>query len=488
MHDDAPGRRALHQVAVTPEPRVVLEVRRPVAREVGVADEAQRHRRQRLAAHQLARPTHDLLTVLVEHGQVDAEPGALDLPRVHRQGGHAEHEAAHDVGAARDAREVNVALHRLVDVAEAVGREGRAGRGQRLHRAEVEAGARSAALGLERVEVAGAGAEERHPVTFDQLEGALQVRVGGRAVVEHQRRAPRQRRDQPVPHHPAAGREVEGPVARPDVAVQQVLLGVRQKGAARAVHQRLGRARRAGGVEDVERVVEGQLLELRLGLLARRASHELLPGDDLGRLWRGRTGVREGDRPAGRRAEGSGEAVDGGRGVEPLPAVAVGRGREQQLRLELREASGCGVGAEVGRAGGEHRPQAGAGQQQDDRLGDVGGERRHGVPAAHPGGAQPALHGRHLAAQLAEAELGRLAALDDADDRGLVGIAQGIGVEQRPGVVERGSLEPAGERHRVGRARADGLTGQREPGEAGQQRPEALRLRDAPGVKGVVVG
>ena len=82
-----------------------------------------------------------------------------------------------------------------------------------------------------------------------------------RAVVEHERGLRRERRDQPVPHHPAAGREVEDAVAGADVAVQLMLLEVLDQRAAGAVDDALRHAGRAGRVQDVERMIERQRLE-----------------------------------------------------------------------------------------------------------------------------------------------------------------------------------------------------------------------------------
>ena len=91
----------------------------------------------------------------------------------------------------------------------------------------------------------------------------------GRAVVEHQRRAAGQAGDQPVPHHPAQRREIELAVAMLHVAMQLVLDQVLDQRAAGAVHDALGHAGGTRGIHDVQRVVEGQLLEFDL---ARRVA------------------------------------------------------------------------------------------------------------------------------------------------------------------------------------------------------------------------
>ena len=86
-----------------------------------------------------------------------------------------------------------------------------------------------------------------------------------RAVEQHDRGADGEAGDQPVPHHPPAGGEVEDPVVPGEVGVQHQLLEVLEQRAARAVDHALRQARGAGGVHDVERVVEGETADGRTG-------------------------------------------------------------------------------------------------------------------------------------------------------------------------------------------------------------------------------
>ena len=112
-------------------------------------------------------------------------------------------------------------------------------------------------------QVARAGAEDGDPLLVRHPPQRAVVRVRRRAVVEHQRGAAREAADQPVPHHPAAGGEVEQPVVPVQVRVQQVLLQVLEQRAAGAVHDALRRAGGARRVEDVHGVIEGQRGELQ---------------------------------------------------------------------------------------------------------------------------------------------------------------------------------------------------------------------------------
>ena len=136
-----------------------------------------------------------------------------------------------------------------------------------------------------------------------------------------------------------------------------------------------------GRVEDPERVVEGDLLELeRRGLgqqlvPARRDHHRVLERRDRRR-----------------------DLANALAAVEVLAAVAVAVGREQHLRLDLGEAVDHGRGAELRRAARPDRADARRGQQRDDRLRRVRQVGHHAVAAPDPEPAQPRGAARHLVA------------------------------------------------------------------------------------------
>ena len=85
--------------------------------------------------------------------------------------------------------------------------------------------------------------------------------VEWRTVVEQQRGTRGEAGDQPVPHHPAAGGEIEEPVGGLCVGIQHMLAQMLEQDAAGAMNDAFGNARRAGRIEDVERVIEGHLRE-----------------------------------------------------------------------------------------------------------------------------------------------------------------------------------------------------------------------------------
>ena len=91
-------RRELDDVAVRPHAFVRREIRLVKARAVVVAEEAERSRRKRIRADELAR--HDRARALIERLHVEAEAPALCFARIDGQIRVAEHEAADDVRAA----------------------------------------------------------------------------------------------------------------------------------------------------------------------------------------------------------------------------------------------------------------------------------------------------------------------------------------------------------------------------------------------------
>jgi hypothetical protein len=94
------------------------------------------------------------------------------------------------------------------------------------------------------------------------VEEHLALAGEGRAVVEQQRGAAGEAGNQPVPHHPAAGREVEQAVAGAHVAVQLMFLQMLQQHPAVAMDDAFGHAGRAAGEHDEERVIEADTLKI----------------------------------------------------------------------------------------------------------------------------------------------------------------------------------------------------------------------------------
>jgi hypothetical protein len=113
--------------------------------------------------------------------------------------------------------------------------------------------------GLKRGQVAGAGAENGDLLILGHLPQGLGRRVKRIAVIEHQRGPGGQGADQPVPHHPPAGGEVEDRVLAFKIGVQHQFFKVMDQDAAGALHHALGQAGGARRIHDVERMIERQL-------------------------------------------------------------------------------------------------------------------------------------------------------------------------------------------------------------------------------------
>ena len=176
----------------------------------------------------------------------------------------------------------------LVDPVEALRRQRRAGRADRAQAREVAAGARLHSRLHAGRDVGGGGAEHRDPGLLGEIPEDAHVGEAGVAVVEDDRRLGEQAGDDEVPHHPAGGGEPEEAVAGLGVDVEVHLLQLLEQDAALALDDRLRQAGGAGGVEDPERVVEGDALEGQLGALA--LDQQVVPADHV--LQRGGAGGR----------------------------------------------------------------------------------------------------------------------------------------------------------------------------------------------------
>ena len=348
-------------------------------------------------------PGGDRLPGVVVDVDLHAETAALQLAAPHGQRGRAEREAGHDVGAAGDRRQAEVVLHALVDVIEALGRERAARREQRPQVREREVLARDDADLLRVVDVLGGRAEVGDPLGFREIPQHLAAVDEGRPVVEQQRRAGGEPGREPVPHHPAAGREIEQPVTRLEVAVQQVFLDVLQQRAAGAVDDALRHAGRPRRKEDVHGMIERQpgVLDRR----GRRRADERVPRDGAAD---GREVLRA--EPRVREIRNHDHALDGGqprddRGhlVEDrqrLAVVPVAVDREEHARLDLAEAVEHALHAEIRRARREDRAEARGAQHRVDHLGHVGDVRGDAISRRDARGLQRRRHARRRRHQI----------------------------------------------------------------------------------------
>lgn len=326
--------------------------------------------------------------------------------------------------------------------------------------------------------VRGGRAEEGRSRAFGDTPLGARVRIAGAAVVQHDRGAREQAGDEEVPHHPAGGRVPEEAVLGPQVAVQAELLEVFDEDAALGLHDRLGEARRAGGVEHPQGVVERDLLEdgLHVGGGQRRPLKGVL-----GRLRAQQRDVHDGVQ-GGQFAAQFGDRVTA---VVLLASVAVAVDGEQDHGFDLLEAVEDAAGAEVGGAGGPDPAHGGRGQKGDHGLGDVGEIAADPVSGAYTEGAQLCGQGADLAAQVGPRHGDGLVGLVDIQEGRFVraGLRGAQGVLR---VVEGPSGEPRGTGH--GAVAEHARVGGREPDvePLGDGLPERVQFVDRPAVQGRV--
>src|SRR6266581_3413499 len=479
VDDHAFVRGDLAPVAVGPDAGIALEIRGAVFLPVGVVPEPDRHRREGPRADELPLAPFHRTALVVEHLDFQAERLALDLAAPYRQDGIPKNEAAADIGAARDRREAQVALDRPVYVVEALGRERRS---RREHGAQVlelvRFRRRDARLGA-RVEEFRRGAEVRDAFGVGEVEEDPAVSHEGRAVVEQQGRPRGKPRHQPVPHHPAERREVKEPIAGLHVAVQLLLAQVLEQRPALPMHDALRRAGGARGEEDVQRMVEGQLLEADFS--AR------LPDDELIQALRARDGRYIGPRAHVGHDDDTPEAREA-RGNVPHPVerahdlavVEIAVGGEEHGRPDLAETVEHALHAEIGRGRGQDRAQARDREHHRRRLGHIGKVGGDAVAGLHAQSAQRLRRARHEIVQLAVRQASLHAVLAPEHDRG-GGIAP---AQQILGEVEPRIWKPLRPGHPVAvQKRALPLAARAHAGESPQRLPELLRPVGRPAVE-----
>ncbi len=126
-----------------------------------------------------------------------------------------------------------------------------------------------------------------------------------------------------------------------------------------------------------------------------------------------------------------------------LPPEAVAVDGQQDLGLDLRETVNHTADAELGRAARPHRPEAGGGQERDQRFRDVGQQCRHPVAPSHTETPQPGGRRSHLRRQFGVAEAAHRARFRGSHYRHMV-VAAAQGMFR---IVEFSAGEPASTGH-----------------------------------------
>ncbi len=330
-------------------------------------------------------------------------------------------------------------------------------------------------------EVLRAGAEDADVLAFGDAPQHARVRMHRRAIVEHDGRAGRERTDEPVPHHPAAGRVVEDDVPGADVGMKDMLLQVLQQHAAGAMHDALGWAGRTRREDDGQRVIEGHGGECRrCGGIAEL--HEALgrrnPAD-VGLL------LQEADDHGGhQRRQLARNFGDHDTRVDGLSVPVVAVDGKQDLRGDLAKAVQHARNAEVRRTGRPDRTDAARSERRDDGFGRICDKACHAVAGSDTRLAQSRSNSRDLGMQFRPRDLPAATALVMAYqcDTGT------RMAKQLFGVVEAAAREPACLGH-VARMLQDrvGLAVQAQSTEACSERPELRREVDGPAVQRTVV-
>ncbi len=379
---------------------------------------------------------------------------------------------------------MHVALDLAVDVVEALGHQGRAGRAEAADGGErMRVDRRQPGL-VARIDEFRRGAEPGHALGIGEIEDDVAGGVEGRAVIEQQRRLAGKRRGEPVPHHPAAGGEPEHPVARLDVAHQFVLAEMLEQHAADAVDDAFRHAGGARREQDVERAVERHRREFhrpRVDVL-----HEFVPQPHVADI--ARVGLR---RDVGHQQH----APDGGQLGEDvgqlgdhrmrLAAIMIAVHRHQEFRLDLAEPVDHALDAEIRRARGKRGAEAGGGQHGDDGLRHIRHIGGNAVAGAQPLGAEGLLQPRHGRVQRPPAHASPHLVLAPEYQ----GVAVVAPAQEVFGEVELRIGEEAGARHLVAvHQHALPARHRLHAAELPDAQPEFLRLGDRPSPQAVMVG
>ena len=446
------------QVAVRPDARVLREVCGVEPLPLRVVVEAQWARWKRSRANEVA----DARLVRPDRADVQAEAPALRLAGIDGKVRVAEHEAADDLGAAGDRLERNrpdVGGEPLVLIIV----EDRARGHDRAQRSEVEPAPRRVARALAHAQVRGSRAEHAYPLL--RRDAPQRLGFDHRTVVEQDLGAAGERRELPVPHHPG-GRGVEEELfARPQVAVQNVLLHVLEQSPARAVDDALRPARRPRGEQHEQRMIER--IALPLPLVGGRSSG---PVDGHRQIRWERAVVHDDDR-AERRQPGR-ELAQPARLELGLPD----RADNQDLWIELGEAAEHVVHAHLGCGTRKARTGGRNAQRRHHRPGVVSDQADHVVAGSDAerskGGGKPAdeppefATGEPLARPIGA----------DRGDRNPVEIAAGRTREQVLRVAQAQAREESGMFHVPARKHRKAVALDEQPRPFEEERPEPLRL------------
>ena len=304
-----------------------------------------------------------------------------------------------------------------------------------------------------------------------------------RAVEQHQRRARADAGGEPVPHHPAAGGEIEQPLAGAQVALQPVFLHMLQQRAAGAVHDAFRHAGGARRKQNIERMIERQPRE---GQLFRRMGFEEIFQRPRARNLRGgfcRIAEIGHDHHGRRGGELLGDGCDLVGNRQRLAVVPIAVDRHEDLGLDLAKAVEHPALAEIGRAGREDGAERSDRQHQRDGLRQIRHHRRDAVALADAGRAQRLLQPRDQRLQLVPGQPVGDLVLAAEDQR----VARAGRLQQVLGEIDLGVGEKLRARHLVAVDQAARALVADDAAIIPDQVPEFGAVGDRPGVQLAVI-
>ena len=270
-------------------------------------------------------------------------------------------ETSHNIGAARNRLQPRPRRRDAIKIIVRRRRQRRAGRQHRAQRSQIAPARNLAARFFERAQILRAHARDGDFFARRDIPKRFAIRQKRIAIEQHNRRPRRQRRNQPIPHHPAASRVIQNPLAAPQIDMQKMLFEMLQQRPADAVRDAFGLAGGAGRIQNPQRIVKPA------SGIARRN----FGGDGFGVKIDSPRGEKIAPRGAARAGIGfdhnqifdrAAFVVDSRqRGaqffaqIENLAAVSTAIGDEQNLGRDLRKAIRYGGGAEIGRAAAPNR-------------------------------------------------------------------------------------------------------------------------------------
>jgi len=271
VNDKTTLRRLLAVVAVGPHPRPAIKIRGVKFAAIRILPKPHRAGRKRLGTHQFTLLTFNRLPRLIPDSGGHAQSSCLQLAGIDRQSRHPTRKTGDDIGTARNAGQVQIGFEGAIHPLKPLMGQRRPRRQHGLQRVQLVTLCGDDTGFLQGTEIFRANPKHRDALLVDCIDQAAPVTGEGGAVVKNQRGASSEAADQPVPHHPAAGREIKKAIVAADVGVQGMLLGMLDQRATNAMHDALRYAGGAGGVKDKEWVIERSWLKTQSRQIAAQA-------------------------------------------------------------------------------------------------------------------------------------------------------------------------------------------------------------------------